>query len=79
MPVERIIEFERLINVRDLGGLRGADGRTVRRELLYRADALSKLRQAGGQHLARFAKLGLRTVIDLRYPSAGARSGFIAY
>lgn len=64
----RMIPFDRLANVRDLGGLRGAGGRPVRAGLLYRTDALSKLHGAGEQDLARFAKLGLRTVIDLRYP-----------
>lgn len=73
--MERIIEFEQLINVRDLGGLRGAGGRRVRSGLLYRTDALSKLHSAGQEDRARFAKLGLRTVIDLRYPSEIAEFG----
>ncbi len=73
--VERIIEFERLLNVRDLGGLRTEDGRTVRSGLLYRADALSKLNGAGPDDLQRFAKLDLRTVIDLRYPWEIERKG----
>lgn len=64
----RMIPFDRLANVRDLGGLPGAGGRKVRAGLLYRTDALSKLHGAGEQDLARFARLGLRTVIDLRYP-----------
>jgi protein-tyrosine phosphatase len=75
--MERIIEFERLINVRDLGGLRGAGGRRVRGGLLYRTDALSKLHTAGDGDLARFAKLGLRTVIDLRYPFEVAEAGTV--
>ncbi|MFD9124129.1 tyrosine-protein phosphatase [Kitasatospora sp. NPDC059571] len=57
--------FERLCNFRDLGGHRTADGRTVRRGLLYRSDSLGKL---AGDDLDRFAALGVRTVIDLRYP-----------
>lgn len=76
-PVERSIEFDRLINVRDLGGLCGAGGRTVREGLLYRTDALSKLHQAGERDLARFAALGLRTVIDLRYPFEIAGAGMV--
>jgi protein-tyrosine phosphatase len=71
----RIIAFDRLANVRDLGGLRGADGRTVRTGLLYRTDALSKLHGAEAEDLARFAKLDLRTVIDLRYPFEIAEAG----
>jgi protein-tyrosine phosphatase len=77
IAVDRIIEFERLLNVRDLGGLRAEDGRTVRSGLLYRADALSKLNDAGAEDLQRFAKLGLRTVIDLRYPWEIERNGMV--
>jgi protein-tyrosine phosphatase len=73
--VDRIIEFERLLNVRDLGGLRTEDGRTIRSGLLFRADALSKLNDAAAEDLLRFAKLGLRTVIDLRYPWEIERNG----
>ncbi|GAA4992588.1 tyrosine-protein phosphatase [Kitasatospora paranensis] len=57
--------FERLCNFRDLGGHRTADGRTVRDGLLYRSDSLGKL---AGDDLRRFDALGVRTVIDLRYP-----------
>ena len=71
----QMIAFDRLANVRDLGGPRGAAGRRVRTGLLYRADALSKLHGAGEQDLARFAKLGLRTVIDLLYPFEIAEAG----
>ncbi|MFE0174044.1 tyrosine-protein phosphatase [Streptomyces sp. NPDC059002] len=63
--MNRHIAFERLHNFRDLGGYRSADGRTVARETLYRADSLGKLR---GADWDRFLALGVRTVIDLRYP-----------
>jgi protein-tyrosine phosphatase len=63
--VSRHIPFERLHNVRDLGGLRGIAGRPVRSGVLYRADSLAKL---DGADLERFRALGVRTVIDLRYP-----------
>ncbi|WP_329199375.1 MULTISPECIES: tyrosine-protein phosphatase [unclassified Streptomyces] len=61
----RHIEFERLHNFRDLGGYRCVDGRRVAWGALYRADSLGKLRGADWQ---RFLELGIRTVIDLRYP-----------
>jgi protein-tyrosine phosphatase len=61
---ERNVEFERLHNFRDFGGYPAAGGRWVRRGLLYRSDSLGKLR---GRDLERFAALGIRTVIDLRY------------
>jgi protein-tyrosine phosphatase len=63
--VNRGITFERLHNVRDLGGLCGLAGRRVRSGVLYRADSLAKLE---GDDLKRFRTLGVRTVIDLRYP-----------
>ncbi|PZF99054.1 tyrosine-protein phosphatase [Micromonospora deserti] len=66
MERQRQISFEGLHNFRDLGGWRAADGRTVRWGLLYRSDSLGRLT---GTDLDRFRALGVRTVIDLRYPS----------
>ncbi|MFB8139394.1 tyrosine-protein phosphatase [Streptomyces parvus] len=63
--MNRHIAFERLHNFRDVGGYRSADGRTVAWQTLYRADSLGKLRGADWE---RFLELGVRTVIDLRYP-----------
>jgi protein-tyrosine phosphatase len=71
--LQRIVEFERLHNFRDFGGYPAADGRAVRRGVLFRSDSLGKLR---GRDIERFAALGVRTVIDLRYPweiEAGGR------
>ncbi|MFP3988002.1 tyrosine-protein phosphatase [Streptomyces sp. E11-3] len=68
----RHLAFERLHNFRDLGGYRADDGRMVRWGRLYRSDALSKLQ---GADLDRFRALGVRTVIDLRYPWEIARKG----
>ncbi|MFG2664787.1 tyrosine-protein phosphatase [Streptomyces sp. NPDC048387] len=67
MSTPRHIPFARLHNFRDLGGYRSADGRTVARGVLYRADSLGKLDTAHGDW-DRFLGLGIRTVIDLRYP-----------
>ncbi|MFG2824716.1 tyrosine-protein phosphatase [Kitasatospora sp. NPDC048365] len=67
-------EFTRLHNFRDLGGYRAADGRTVRWGRLYRSDSLAKLHESADD-LARFEKLGIRTVIDLRYPWEIERTG----
>ncbi|MCB5180693.1 tyrosine-protein phosphatase [Streptomyces antimicrobicus] len=63
--MRRHIPFDRLHNFRDLGGYRTADGRAVRWGRLYRADSLGKL---AGDDWERFRALGVRTVIDLRYP-----------
>ncbi len=61
----RHVAFDRLHNFRDFGGYPAAGGRRVRWGRLYRSDSLGKL---CGDDLARFSALGLRTVIDLRYP-----------
>ncbi|MFF3290854.1 tyrosine-protein phosphatase [Streptomyces sp. NPDC003023] len=63
--MDRHVTFERLHNFRDLGGYRTSEGRVVRWGTLYRSDSLGKL---WGADLDRFLALGIRTVIDLRYP-----------
>lgn len=51
------------MSLRDLGGQRGADGRTVRHGLLFRGAALTDLTE---EQKARVDELGLRLVFDLR-------------
>jgi protein-tyrosine phosphatase len=68
----RHIQFEHLHNFRDLGGYRTQDGRTVGWGRVYRSDSLAKLR---GADWDRFLDLGVRTVIDLRYPWEIAAKG----
>ncbi|MBL1077075.1 tyrosine-protein phosphatase [Nocardia sp. 2] len=72
--MKRHIEFQRLHNFRDLGGYRSADGRTVRWQALYRADSLGKL---AGTDRELFGSLGIRTVVDLRYPWEIDRDGAV--
>ncbi|GAB3212491.1 hypothetical protein GCM10027294_39010 [Marinactinospora endophytica] len=50
-------------NFRDLGGYPTEDGRRIRRGMLFRADALSRLDE---EDLATLERLGLRLMIDLR-------------
>lgn len=65
--MDRHIPFASLANFRDLGGCRTADGHQVRPALLYRSDSLGKL-TPGTPDWDRYLSLGIRTVIDLRYP-----------
>ncbi|AOT57355.1 MULTISPECIES: tyrosine-protein phosphatase [Streptomyces] len=66
--MERHLAFQRLHNFRDLGGYAAAGGAAVRWGRLYRADSLGKLRGGSGDDWERFLALGVRTVVDLRYP-----------
>lgn len=52
-----------LPNLRDLGGLPTRDGGRVRRGLAWRSTDLGRL---DGDDAAAFARLGIRTVVDLR-------------
>jgi protein-tyrosine phosphatase len=59
----RRLAWDGCFNVRDLGGLPAAGGRTIRRGALVRADALDRLTAAGWRALEAH---GVRTVLDLR-------------
>jgi protein-tyrosine phosphatase len=63
VQLDRRITFERVFNVRDLGGLPTQDGRRVRSGLVFRADGVNRL---DGADLEVAKALGLRTVVDLR-------------
>jgi protein tyrosine/serine phosphatase len=64
-----------LDNFRDAGGCETLDGHRVRAGRLYRSDTLVKLGPADADA---FARLGIRTVIDLRRPNEVAEDGRIA-
>ncbi|GAA1857940.1 tyrosine-protein phosphatase [Asanoa iriomotensis] len=68
----RHIAFDRLHNFRDVGGYSTSDGGQTRWGRLYRSDGLGKL---AGADWVKFRNLGIRTVIDLRYPEEVARRG----
>jgi len=59
----RVIPLDAVHNFRDIGGYPTADGRTTKWRLLFRADALYRLR---GDDVDAVRPLGLRTVVDLR-------------
>lgn len=66
MPVlsrARHIGCDGAFNIRDLGGYDTADGRSVRWQMLYRADGLHRIPAEATSSLDR---LGWRTVLDLR-------------
>lgn len=50
-------------NFRDLGGLKTADGRTVKPGLIYRSGELSRL---SDQDITTLQELGIKTVVDFR-------------
>ena len=63
-PVRRL-SFPRLLNARDLGGLRTRSGQRTREKSLLRTDDLYKLTPEGTRALLAY---GVTTVIDLRWP-----------
>lgn len=58
---------KKLKNFRDLGGIRTADGKEVRRGLLYRSGHLCKITSEKAEFLR--DGRGIKTVVDLRSPS----------
>lgn len=72
MP-ERHIEFEGVINFRDLGGYRGSQGATVRWGRLFRSGALHHMTDADVQQAR---AMGIRSVLDLRRPDEVAYQQF---
>jgi protein tyrosine/serine phosphatase len=61
--VQRDVALGNVFNVRDLGGLTGADGHSVRQGRVYRAASLHQLDPAYAED---WERLAIRTVIDLR-------------
>ena len=59
----RIIDLEGVLNFRDLGGYKAADGRLVRKGQIFRSAELSGLTDAD---LAAVEALGIKAVFDLR-------------
>jgi protein-tyrosine phosphatase len=60
----RHVACDNAFNVRDLGGYRTADDRTIRWRTLFRADGIHRALDSTA-----LLDLGLRTVIDLRSPA----------
>jgi protein-tyrosine phosphatase len=67
----RVVALQGCSNLRDLGGYRAADGRTVRFGRVYRSASLAGLTEAD---LPIFGGIGIRTVCDLRGEHEAARA-----
>ena len=63
-PIGRL-NFPRLLNARDLGGLRTRNGGRTREKAFLRTDDLYKLTPEGARALLAY---GVTTVVDLRWP-----------
>lgn len=60
----RVLDIEGVLNFRDLGGYRSADGRQVIWGKIFRSAQLDRLTPRG---ISELAELGIRTVVDLRF------------
>ncbi len=69
----RTIEVPGVFNFRDIGGYPTRDGRQTRWQCLYRSGDLHRISGAGMEQLEN--DIGLKTVVDLRWPGDLARSG----
>jgi protein-tyrosine phosphatase len=63
VTADRHLDWDGCFNVRDLGGIRTADGRETRWGAVVRSDAPDQLTAAGWSALQSY---GIRTVVDLR-------------
>ena len=61
---KRILDISGTLNFRDLGGYQTNDRRTVQWNRVYRSAQLDRLSVEG---IAQTAKLGIKTVVDLRF------------
>lgn len=65
MEISKAMQSERVPNLRDLGGMEGADGRKIRKGLLFRSEQLFR---ASEKDVAALETLPLRKIIDFRNP-----------
>jgi protein-tyrosine phosphatase len=62
-PPDRILSLEGAVNFRDLGGYKTADGRRLRRGLVYRSGSLGRLTDSD---IVQMGEIGVKLVCDLR-------------
>lgn len=66
MNIDRGLDWDGCVNVRDLGGLAAAGGRKTRRGAVVRSAKIDDLTPAGWADLVAH---GIRTIVDLREPA----------
>ena len=69
------LSIDGLVNVRDLGGLRTVDGRTIRSRQVVRSDNPKSLTEQG--HADLFDVVAPRTIVDLRMEVEVEREGYV--
>lgn len=69
MEISRQIKNDKVPNLRDLGGMIGADGRRIRSGLLLRSE---QLYNASQQDIALLEALPLKKIVDFRNPKEAA-------
>jgi protein-tyrosine phosphatase len=73
MVDDRHLDWEGGFNIRDLGGIGGADGHVTIRGAVVRSGSLHHLTAAGWSELQAF---GIRTIVDLRNDDERAADGY---
>lgn len=69
MEISKQVKNEKVPNLRDLGGMEGADGKKIRSGLLLRSE---QLYNASEKDLALLEGLSVKTIIDFRNPKEAA-------
>lgn len=70
MPLTKVLPLKTVRNPRDLGGLRGFDGRRIKFHRLLRTGKMSDISKADQRFLLNY---GLKKVVDLRTPAESRR------